>query len=222
MKKRLIVMLALVMSISICACGNKKDENQGTDNTSAESVENTESVTQTDEIQESQTENTEESEAPPLAAGEMEWSDEMEEIKSAVVLALEDRYWPNAGISAQMMETQYGISSDLYDDYLGEHPMITVNVDTMLIIKAKDGQLANLQDAVEAYREKLVNDTLQYPMNIGKIQASRIEVIGDYVCFVMLGADAASSGEGTQEEIITQCGEENELALEVIGGILRQ
>ena len=68
----------------------------------------------------------------------------------------------------------------------------------------------------ETYGVSLVNDTMQYPMNLGKIQASRVERIGDYVCFVQLGADTSSVEEQGDEAVITYCQEQNELALEAI------
>ena len=90
------------------------------------------------------------------------------------------------------------------------------HVDTLLIIHAKDGKVEEVENALNAYRDSLVNDTMQYPMNLGKIQASRVERIGDYVCFVQLGADTSSVEEQGDEAVITYCQEQNELALEAI------
>ena len=53
-------------------------------------------------------------------------------------------------------------------------------------------------------------------MNVGKIQASQIEVIGDYVCFVQLGADVTSALDIGDEEVIRHCQTQNELALDAI------
>ena len=36
-----------------------------------------------------------------------------------------------------MLNETYGVSARLYDAYLGEAPMISANVDTLLIIHAK-------------------------------------------------------------------------------------
>ena len=119
-------------------------------------------------------------------------------------------------MSAADLETLCGISSDLYDDYLGEVPMISVNVDSMIIIKAKEDKLSEVEDAMSAYRDSLVNSTLQYPMNIGKIQASRIEIIGNYVCFLQLGGDTSSVNDDGEEAVIKHCQEQNELAIEIL------
>ena len=122
----------------------------------------------------------------------------------------------DAAKALQSANETYGVSAELYDAYLGEAPMISVNVDTLLIIHAKDGKVEEVESALNAYRDSLVNDTMQYPMNLGKIQASRVERIGDYVCFVQLGADTSSVEEQGDEAVITYCQEQNELALEAI------
>ena len=73
-----------------------------------------------------------------------------------------------------------------------------------------------MEDALNAYRDNLVNDTMQYPMNLGKIQASRIETFDNYVCFVQLGADTTDLMEQGDDVVIEKCQEENEKALEAI------
>ena len=134
----------------------------------------------------------------------------------AVAEALGENYWPNTAITPEMLEGTFGITSDLYEDYMGEMPMISTNVDTLLIIKAKSDKVDAVEEALNEYRDNLINNTTQYPMNLGKIQASRIERLGDYVCFVQLGADTTAASESGDEAVITQCQEQNELAIEIL------
>ena len=135
---------------------------------------------------------------------------------------LGENYWPNTQIPAEMLEGTYGINADMYDEYLGEMPMISTNVDTLLIIKAKDGQVEAVETALNAYRDAQVEDTMQYPMNVGKVQASRIETFGNYVCFVQLGADTMELSEQGDEVVIEHCQQENEKALDAIEKTLAQ
>ena len=202
MKKKLACMLLMgTLALSMAACGNGQDKNTGAaTETGVESTEGTVESTGTS------VENTEaENAGTPL-----------QNAKKAVTDALGDDYWPDSEIPEEMLNETYGVSADLYDAYLGECPMISVNVDTLLIIHAKDGKVEDVENALNAYRDSLVNDTMQYPMNLGKIQASRVERIGDYVCFVQLGADTSSVEEQGDEAVITYCQEQNELALEAI------
>lgn len=144
------------------------------------------------------------------------WSSEMQQIKDAVVEVLGEDYWPDMAMTPEMLEGNFGISSDMYDDYLAESPMISANVDTLLIIKAKDDKVEDVENALDSYREALLNDTMQYPMNLGKIQASRIERDGNFVCFVQLGADEGVIEDQSEDEVIQKCREVNELVLAVI------
>lgn len=202
MKKKLACMLLMgTLALSMAACGNGQDKNTGAaTETGVESTEGTaESIGTSVESTEAENAGT------PL-----------QNAKKAVTDALGDDYWPDSEIPEEMLNETYGVSTDLYDAYLGECPMISVNVDTLLIIHAKDGKVEDVENALNAYRDSLVNDTMQYPMNLGKIQASRVERIGDYVCFVQLGADTSSVEEQGDEAVITYCQEQNELALEAI------
>lgn len=149
----------------------------------------------------------------PQAQG---WSEEMTAVRKAVTDALGEDYWPNTQLDPDMLEGSTGVTSDMYDDYLAEMPMISTNVDTLVIVKAKEGQTEAVKAALDAYRERLVEDTLQYPMNVSKIQASMVEVIGSYVCFVQLGADTMAAMEESDEAAIAHCQEQNKLALEAI------
>ena len=202
MKKKLACMLLMgTLALSMAACGNGQDKNTGAaTETGVESTEGTAESTGTS-VESTEAENA----GTPL-----------QNAKKAVADALGDDYWPDSEIPEEMLNETYGVSADLYDAYLGECPMISVNVDTLLIIHAKDGKVEDVENALNAYRDSLVNDTMQYPMNLGKIQASRVERIGDYVCFVQLGADTSSVEEQGDEAVITYCQEQNELALEAI------
>ena len=196
MKKRFVGMLLMgTLAFGMTACGNTQDN----------------STIGTEQTQESVAGSTE---AAPVTPEEAKTA--IEAAKKAVMDALGDDYWPDSEIPEEMLNQTYGVDADLYDAYLGEMPMISVNVDTLLIIHAKDGKVEEVENALNAYRDQMVNDTMQYPMNLGKIQASRIERVGDYVCFVQLGADTSAAEEQGEEAVITYCQEQNELALEAV------
>lgn len=193
MKKFLSVLLVTVFALSLMACGEK--ETAG-DNAVEESTESNEEV--------------------KYGVGVT-----LDEVKSAVVDALGENYWPDAEINTEMMGSIYGVTEDMYEEYLGESPMISTNVDTLIVVKAKEDRIADVENALTAYRDVLINDSLQYPMNVGKIQASRIQTFGQYVCFVQLGADPTEGNEEiSDEDVIKKCQEANELALEVIENTL--
>ena len=43
----------------------------------------------------------------------------------------------------------------------------------------------NKEKALTSYRDYLINDSLQYPMNVPKVNASSVLREGDYVFFVI-------------------------------------
>lgn len=202
MKRFIGVLLATVMAFSLVACG--KDTNEGNTDSSA----NEQNAATGDEATQDDTQ-TEYGVGVSLA-----------DVKAALVEALGENYWPNTEIPAEFLNDIYGISADMYEEYYAEMPMISTNVDTVIIVKAKEDQVTAVEDALNAYREVMVNDTMQYPMNVGKIQASRIETFGQYVCFVQLGADTMEAAETGDDAVVEQCQQANELALEVIQNTL--
>jgi hypothetical protein len=208
---------ALLTGLTICVlAGCGKSDNADMDSSVAGAETTIESTTES--VSDTNVGTTDESSASVDADTEASegWSDEMQQLKDKIVEAIGDEYWPNMALEPDMLESLVGLNSDMYEDYLAEMPMISTNVDTLLIVKTKNGNVEEVEQVLEDYRENLVNDTMQYPMNLGKIQASRIERIGDYVCFVQLGGSAVDLVEQGDEVVIEQCREQNELVLEVI------
>lgn len=212
-KKLLVTMICCSIVFSFTACADKKGNNTDEKNSSAagntteSTIESSTGNTTTDQI-----ENSGENQGQGVGWNGESWSEEMETIKKGVVDALGENYWPDAQITQEMLEGSFGINSDLYEDYFAEMPMISANVDTLIIIKAKQDKVEEVTEALEAYRDRMINDTMQYPMNIGKVQSSIVEVIDNYVCFIQLGAETDDS----EEVAIEQCKEQNQMALEAI------
>ena len=225
MKKIVLYLCAGILVLGITSCG-KGGEDAGTQ----ESGQSSEVSSVPEESGDGSSESPEEgsraddgtagdgsAEVPD--AGAEGWSEEMEGLKQAVVDALgADNYWPDMPMDAGMLETFYGIGPDMYEDYMAETPMVSNNVDTLIIVRAKEDQADAVEEALKAYREANINDTTQYPMNLGKIQASVVERIDNYVIFVRLGGWAVDAE--TEEESIAQCQEANKLALDTIRNML--
>ena len=210
--------------LMLAGCSKGRDDNASTGSNasgSSESEKNTEDTKGTDTA--AGTESTGTSAAgnaddytDPWAVGK--WSDKMQEVKDAVVDALGDNYWPDSAIPYEAMQGMIGVDPASYDDYFAEMPMISVNVDTIVVIHAKDGQVQTVEDALLAYQKSQQDRTMQYPMNLGKIQASQVKVIGDYVCFVQLGGETDENA--SDEEVVKACTEQNEQALAAIESVV--
>lgn len=215
MKKWMVTLCVAAMLTGLVACGNK-DENPGA-STGSESMEN--SIAQESENQsaadgESATDGGENGNASGENNGG--WSEEMSALRAAVVEELGDDYWPNMEMPAEYMETTYGLTSDMYEDFMGELPMISTNIDTLLIVKAAEGQADALEEALINHQKNLQENTMQYPQNLDKIQASKVERIDNYVIFALLGGDVTGVEEQGSDAVIVYVQEQNQRALDVI------
>lgn len=139
-------------------------------------------------------------------------------VYSAVKKAYGDKYVPNMRLSKDEIKSRYGISASWYSSPIAEVPMINVNIDELVIIKAKNtSSKKKIKSALLAYQKKLKEDTFQYPANQLKLQASRVYVKGDYVCFFTLGSISNDQAQQQDEsKVIDAYKAENEKAVKAI------
>lgn len=140
----------------------------------------------------------------------------MDMIKKAVVEILGDNYWPDKQLTKAELETETGISEDMYEEYLAEKQNVETDIDIMIVIKAKPERLTEIEIMLNEYRESLMIKYKERPQELGKVAASRIEIIDNYICFVQLGADTTVAAQEGDENVITQCQQENERAIDMI------
>lgn len=138
------------------------------------------------------------------------------ELREGVKELLGENYWPEVDLSKEELEQKTGITEDMYVDFLAERQVLDSHIDTMIIIHAKEAHVGEVEQALENYRTGVIEENRNHPQNLCKAEASRMETIEDYVCFVQLGADTTIVADKGEEEIIAYCQEENERALYVI------
>ena len=140
----------------------------------------------------------------------------MEEIKEAVTNILGENYWPDRQLTVGELNAETGIGEEMYDDFLAEKLNAETDIDMMIIVKAKAEYLTEIETMMNAYRDALIVKYADRPQELGKVQASRIEVVDRYVCYVQLGADTSEAAEKGDEEVLTVCQQENERAVDII------
>ena len=126
-------------------------------------------------------------------------------IESAVTSVkdtLKEDYYPNMFITADLVEGIYGLTPDMYDSYFGEMPMISVNVDFLMAVKAKEGMVETVQEKLTAYVDGLKNDMMQYPMNKAALPAATVVTHGNYVFAVATFGNTAGVAEYGDEAIL--------------------
>ena len=122
------------------------------------------------------------------------------EIESAVAAQIGENYYATTEIEAQYLKETYGISSEMYSEFVGKIPMISVNCDTFIIVKANEGRAEEVEKLFNDTKTSLIENSMQYPMNIAKIQNSRVVRYGNYVAFIQLGGDASFNAADEEAE----------------------
>lgn len=211
MKKNKILTVCSLLAVSVVlltACGKKNNGNTG---------ENTESTTpQTSSQAGNNTGNTLAESTEPAQESSLMY------LRDAVAEALGEDYWPDSVMEPEYVQDLYGLKPDMYEDIFVETPMIGTNVDTLIIVQAKEDRVEDVEKVLGNYREGEINNTMQYPMNIGKVQASRIETIDNYVFFIQLGGSSVDAEEEGEEKVMELSREQNEKALEAIRKALEE
>lgn len=141
---------------------------------------------------------------------------ELSAIHAAVKEVYGEDYIPSAQYDETYLNDVLGVGADLYESFIAEGPMISVHVDTFVAIEAKEGKGEEVEAALTSYRNYLVEESMQYPMNLPKIQASQIVRHGDYVFFVLLGA--VSEDAMDEDAMLESAQASNQLAVDAIDG----
>lgn len=126
---------------------------------------------------------------------------DLKAVHEAVKESLGEDYYPDSEMEFEMIENFTGIKEEDLEFYIAEMPMISMSVDTFIAMKAKEGKGDDVEAGLEKYRKYLVEESMQYPMNMAKVNAAKVVRHGDYVFFLMLGK-YDDRLEATEEEQI--------------------
>lgn len=140
----------------------------------------------------------------------------MRELRNAVMEGLGENYWPNALYTSEELMERTGISEDMYDSFLAEYEHTEAGTDMMILIEAKEDTITTVEQLLDDYREGLLKIYESQPLNCAKVEASRIEIIDNFVCFIQLGADTTPYKNSSEKERIAYCQDENERALDIL------
>ena len=189
MKKMITLVLALMM-LMLAACGGNAEQTTVADETVA-------------------TETTAEAGYKNDVA--------VADIRDAVAAVYGENYLATMPLDATMLSEMYGVSEDMYEEFVAEIPMMSAQVDTLIVVKAKADKVEAVAAALEAYRKDQVENGFHYPMNVPKVQASEVVVYGDYVVYIMLGVyDNMEADEATMLAEYQKLNQQGKAAIETI------
>lgn len=143
------------------------------------------------------------------------------DIADAVKELLGEGYLPSMTLDNEALEMVYGIKPEWIDNYYAETPMISFHIDTFIVVKASDGHADDVEKALNDYQEYTLENSLQYPANVPKLNAARIYRLGDYVFYIMLGA-IPDEYRDDEEGAFDFCVENNQKVVDKINELLKK
>lgn len=108
-------------------------------------------------------------------------------LRNAVAKAYGENYLPDQAMDAEMIESEFGLTKDMYDEVVAEAPLIGFHPDRLVIVKPKKGKEANVKRALEDTLLVMKEQQIQYPVNIAKVNAGKVLEKDGYYCFMILG-----------------------------------
>ncbi len=222
-KKYLVTAVAMLATVSMLAACGGKEENSGTP-TAAPTV----TAAPTEEPSSDERGDGPSTPAPTEAPVEnvTDHKQVVQDIYQAVVETYGSAYLPDMGVQEDtfFMQDTLKLDASWYDAAIVEVPMMTSNADMFAILHVTEGNLENVKKAFEDYKNYLVNDSFQYPMNMPKVQSAVVETMNDeYVMFSILSGLAFVDMEETDEAVLIAAYEESSrvavnVAVAVISG----
>ena len=207
MKKLSIILLMIALTATfITGCTKENTKNPSTDvnvnDTTADKTGNNDSNKEADDTA-SESGNDNENTAQTETENKVDTNNSevtVDNIIEAIRAAYGENYLPNMEIFPELLETEFGLTSDMYEEIIAEQPMISVHADRVVVVKAGKGRADDVEAALIAAKENKIKDTLQYPMNLPKISATKVVRNGDFVCFLLVGA-VNDNQDATEEEL---------------------
>ena len=141
---------------------------------------------------------------------------QLKKAREAARQLLGENYIPSAEIPADLLEEQYGLSPALYDHVLAEGPLMSAHVDLFIGVHASAGHTQQVLQALQAYRQKMLDNTMNYPQNALKIPATQVFAQGDYVFLVLLGAYPPVEQEMDDEQTTAYFAAQNQQTVDAI------
>lgn len=145
----------------------------------------------------------------------------VKDIATKVAAAYGDDFAATMDLDETTIKEVIGIDPAWAEEIHAAGAMISANCDKLIIVKAKSENLEDVKKAMNAYRDALVADLMQYPMNQLKIQASQVDVYGNYVIYTCLGFIPMEVEEKGDDAILEAYKAENQKAVAVYDELLK-
>lgn len=110
-----------------------------------------------------------------------------------------DNYLCDTDIDEDWLKNSYQLDLNKIESYVAKQNSIaSVNPDTVIILKTKDGYADEAVKAINEGYSQIVSYIRQYPFGTAKVLNARLYQSGNYVMYIIAGA--AYDGEDTEAE----------------------
>ena len=122
------------------------------------------------------------------------------EIEQKIADAIgKDNYLCDTEIEKDWLQNSFGIDLSKVDSYVAKQNSVSsVNPDTVIILKTKDGYADEAVKLLNDNFAQMVDYIRQYPFGTAKVMNGRLYQSGNYVVYVIAGA--SYDGEDTEAE----------------------
>ncbi len=112
------------------------------------------------------------------------------EIEQKIADAIgKDNYLCDTDIDKDWLQNSFQLDMSKVDSYVAKQNSIaSVNPDTVIVLKTKDGYAADAVKALNDNFAQMVSYIRQYPFGTAKVMNARLYQSGDYVIYVIAGA----------------------------------
>ena len=208
-------MLILASLAAFASCGNNNNGSDSTDTSTGDT-----STADTSTADTSTTGDTTAADTTKADESASTTTVSAADIGKAVADEFGEEYIPNMDITADYLDSTYGVKPEWYDDFFGQMPMISVNVDTFIAVKAKADKISDVEKALNDYADYYKNDAHKYPKDVAKADACRVYTKGNYVFFIMLGVPTDEVQNMEDADQVKYYEEQNDRAVKVIDSLL--
>ena len=216
-KKYLVTTVAMLAAVSmLAACGNKNN---------TETPETTPTVTVAPTEAPSSDERGDGPSTPAPTEAPVATVDHNQMIQNVAQFLKETfgaSYVPDMQMQSDeaYMKDTLGLDASWYDAAYVEVPMMSFGADKFIMIHPTEGNLENVQNAIEAYKQAQIADTFQYPSTMTQRQAALVATIGDYVCYMIFTGFVGDLWEVDEATQIQTYADANEQVKQMIAAVV--
>lgn len=189
MKKSALIITALVLALTLASCGNQNPNTPDTTSPKTETVE-----PETDKP----AETTPDTKKDDSTASEITPASIEKAIADAVG---SENYLCDTDIEESWLKNSFGLDLSKVKSYVAKQNAISaVNLDTVIILETEDGYADTAVELLNESYSGAVSYIRQYAFGVGKVMNARIYKKGNYVMYILAGANYEGNDAEKEDE----------------------